>query len=142
LVEAGYTVELDCWDWAVGENFLTQMYRALEAANRVVALFSPAYFDQVRYTTQEWTSALIHNDEGGHRLIPVQVEPYAVLRLLGPLLRVELFDVDEPEAVRQLLAAARGPARPDGKPTFPGHGRTARSELRVREGHVSAWHDR
>src|SRR5262249_33951705 len=60
LVEAGYTVELDCWDWAVGANFLTQMHRALEAATRVVALFSPAYFDPVRYTTQEWTSALIH----------------------------------------------------------------------------------
>jgi hypothetical protein len=38
------------------------------------------------------------------------------------LLRVELFDVDEPEAVRRLLAAARGPRRPDGAPLFPGRG--------------------
>jgi TIR domain len=58
LVEAGYTVELDCWDWAAGENFVTRMHRAVDAANRVVALFSPAYFDEMRYTTQEWTSAL------------------------------------------------------------------------------------
>jgi hypothetical protein len=43
--------------------------------------------------------------------------------LLRPLMRVELFDVDESEAARRLIAAARGPARPDGKPVFPGHGR-------------------
>ncbi len=123
LVEAGYTVELDFWDWAVGENFVTKMHRAMDAANRVVALFSQAYFEDLRYTAEEWTSALVKNDEGGHRLVPVQVEPCAVPRLLCPLLRVELFDVDEAEAARRLIAAARGPARPDGKPVFPGRGR-------------------
>jgi len=123
LVEAGYTVELDSWDWRVGENFVTRMHGALDAANRVVALYSPAYFEEIRYTTDEWTSALVKNDEGGHRLMPVQVEPCAVPQLLRPLLRVELFDVDEGEAARRLLAAARGPERPDGKPGFPGHGR-------------------
>jgi TIR domain/Tetratricopeptide repeat/NB-ARC domain len=136
LVEAGYTVELDCWDWAAGENFLTRMHRALDAANRVVALFSPAYFEDIRYTTQEWTSALINNDEGGHRLVPVQVEPCAVPRLLDPLVRVELFEVDEAEAARRLIAAARGPARPDGKPVFPSRGRagmlTGRGEVSPR----------
>jgi TIR domain-containing protein/tetratricopeptide repeat protein/NB-ARC domain-containing protein len=123
LVEAGYTVELDCWDWAAGENFVRRMHGAVEAANRVVALFSPAYFEEIRYTSEEWTSALVKNDEGGHRLVPVQIEPCVVPRLLGSLMRVELFDVDEVEAARRLLAAARGPARPDGKPVFPGRGR-------------------
>lgn len=123
LVEAGYTVELDIWDWAAGENFVTKMQSAVDAANRIVALFSPAYFEDIRYTTEEWTSALVKNDGGGHRLVPVQVEPCAVPRLLRPLLRVELFDVDEAEAARRLVAAVRGPARPDGKPLFPGHGR-------------------
>jgi TIR domain/Tetratricopeptide repeat/NB-ARC domain len=122
LVEAGYTVELGCWDWAVGENFLTRMHRALDAANRVVALFSPAYFEELRYTTQEWTAALV-KEEGGHRLVPVQVEPCAVPRLLRPLVCVDLVEVGEAEAVRRLVAAARGPARPDGKPVFPGRGR-------------------
>ncbi len=133
LVEAGYTVELDSWDWAAGENFVTKMRDALDAANRVVALFSPAYFEDIRYTTEEWTSALVKDDEGGHRLVPVQVEPCVVPRLLRPLLRVELFEVDEGEAARRLLAAARGPARPDGKPGFPGRGRagvlTGRGEV-------------
>ncbi len=119
LVEAGYTVELDCWDWAAGENFVTRMHKALDATNRVVALFSSAYFEEIRYTTEEWTSALARNDDGGHRLVPVQIEPCAVPRLLRPLLCVELFDADETEAARRLIAAARGPARPDGKPVFP-----------------------
>lgn len=95
MVEAGYTVELDCWDWSVGENFVTRIRCALDTAHRVVALFSPAYFEEIRYTTDEWSSALIKNDDGGHRLVPVQVEPCVVPRLLGPLMRVELFDVDE-----------------------------------------------
>ncbi|MGH3898103.1 MAG: FxSxx-COOH system tetratricopeptide repeat protein [Pseudonocardiaceae bacterium] len=133
LVEAGYTVELDSWDWAVGENFVTRMQDAVDAANRVVALFSPAYFEDLRYTIEEWTSALVKDGDGGHRLVPVQVEPCTVPRLLRPLLRVELFEVDEAEAARRLIAAVRGPARPDGKPVFPGHGGvtalTARGEV-------------
>ncbi|MGH3868082.1 MAG: FxSxx-COOH system tetratricopeptide repeat protein [Pseudonocardiaceae bacterium] len=123
LVEAGYTVELDSWDWAAGENFVTKMHGALDAAERVVALFSPAYFEDIHYTTGEWTSAMTKNDEGEHQLVPVQIEPCTVPRLLRPLLLVELFDLDEGEAVQRLLAAARGPARPDGKPGFPGRGR-------------------
>jgi TIR domain/Tetratricopeptide repeat/NB-ARC domain len=123
LVEAGYTVELDCWHWAAGENFVRRMQGAVETANRVVALFSPAYFDEFHYTADEWASALIKDDEGGHRLVPVQIEPCVVPRLLGSLIRVELVGVDEAEATRLLLAAVRGPKRPDGKPVFPGRGR-------------------
>jgi tetratricopeptide (TPR) repeat protein len=137
LIEAGYTVELDSWDWAAGENFVTKMHSALSAANRVVALFSPAYFEDIRYTVEEWTSALVKDDEGGRRLVPVQVERCVVPRLLRPLLRVELFEVDEAEAARRLVAAARGPARPDGKPVFPGSGRlgvlTGRGEVGPRK---------
>lgn len=126
LVEAGYTVELDSWDWAVGENFIARMHRAVDVASRVMALFSSAYFEEARYTSEEWTSALLRNDEGGHRLVPVQIEPCTVPRLLRPLVRVELFDVDEHEAARRLIAAARGPTRPDGKPLFPGRGRAGK----------------
>ncbi len=37
LVEAGYTVELDSWDWAAGENFVARMHGAVATANRVMA---------------------------------------------------------------------------------------------------------
>jgi hypothetical protein len=122
LTEAGYTVELDAWDWAAGENFVSRMHAAVDAAGRVVALLSVAYFEDGRYTAEELSSALVKDDDGAHRLVPVQVERCALPRLLRPLVRVELFDADEAEAVRRLLAAIRGPQRPDGAPLFPGRG--------------------
>ncbi|HKR52342.1 MAG TPA: FxSxx-COOH system tetratricopeptide repeat protein [Pseudonocardiaceae bacterium] len=132
LKEAGYTV-VGSWDWAVGENFVTKMRDALGAANRVVALFSPAYFEDERYTSEEWTAAMVKNNGGTHRLLPLKVEPCEVPPLLSPLIRADLFDVDETEAARRLLAAAQGPARPDGKPRFPARGRagalTSRGEI-------------
>jgi hypothetical protein len=122
LREAGYTVELDAWDWAAGDNFVARMQAAVDGADRVVALLSAAYFADGRYTGDEWSAALVKDDGGGHRLVPVQIERCALPLLLRPLLRVELFDVDEGEAVRRLLSAVRGPARPDGAPVFPGRG--------------------
>jgi TIR domain len=73
LVEAGYTVELDVRDWAPGRNFVTAMSDALDRAARVVALFSVAYFDRSRYTTEEWAAAVVHGPGGDQgRLIPVR----------------------------------------------------------------------
>jgi tetratricopeptide (TPR) repeat protein len=122
LLKAGYTVELDAWDWAAGENFVARMHHAVDAADRVVALFSPAYFEDGRYTADEWSSALVKDEQGGHRLVPMQVERCVLPRLLRPLVRAELFGVDEQEAERRLLEAVRGPQPPDGVPAFPGGG--------------------
>ncbi|MGH3802197.1 MAG: toll/interleukin-1 receptor domain-containing protein [Pseudonocardiaceae bacterium] len=99
LQEAGYTV-VGSWDWTVGENFVTKMRDALGAANRVVALFSPAYFEDERYTTEEWTAALVKNNGGAHRLVPLKVEPCEVPPLLRPLIRVDLFGVNEHQPIR------------------------------------------
>ena len=92
LAEAGYTVELDVWDWAAGRNFVTAMSDALERCDRVVALFSAAYFDRSRYTTEEWASAVVHV-QATERLVPVRVEEVpagqvpAVLRTLDIVAR-------------------------------------------------------
>lgn len=134
LREAGYTAALDTSDWAAGENFIAKMRDALDSAKWVMALFSPAYFEPGRYTEEEWTSALVKDEKGKHRLVPVSIEPCTVPSLLRPLLCVELFGVDdEAEAARRLIAAAGGTARPDGRPTFPGTGRagvlTGRGEV-------------
>jgi hypothetical protein len=37
LEQAGYRVELDVWDWAPGEDFVTRMQQALERADRLLA---------------------------------------------------------------------------------------------------------
>jgi tetratricopeptide (TPR) repeat protein len=119
LIDAGYSVELDCWDWAAGDNFVVRMRDALENAKRVIALYSPAYFEAVRYTTEEWSAALTKDEDDGPRLLPVRIEPCEVPRLLRPLLWCDLYDTSEGEALSRLLAAVRGPAGPQGRPAYP-----------------------
>jgi hypothetical protein len=134
LGNAGYTVELDSWDWAAGDNFILKMSNALDKADRVVALMSPAYFEPSRYTTEEWAAALHKDDDDRHRLLPLRIAPCELPALLRPLIRVDLFGVAEDEALRRLLAAARGPARPDGAPEFPP--RQAETDRPASEGSV------
>ena len=124
LIDAGYTVELDVWDWAAGRNFVTAMSEALARADRVVALFSAAYFEPERYTAEEWSASLVHvPGVAAGRLVPVRVEEVPadlVPPLLRPLVSRDVFGVAEEEARRVLLAAVAGPARPAGAPGFPG----------------------
>jgi TIR domain/NB-ARC domain len=124
LTDAGYSVELDVWDWAAGRNFVTAMSEALGRADRVVALFSAAYFEPERYTTEEWSVALVHvRGVAAERLVPVRVEAVPadkVPPVLRPLIARDVFGVDELAARRVLLEAAAGPGRPGRKPGFPG----------------------
>src|SRR5271166_970871 len=126
LAEAGFTVELDVWDWAAGRNFVTAMSDALDRCDRVVALFSAAYFDRSRYTTEEWSAAVVHvpGVEGG-RLVPVRVEEVPAVQVpavLRPLVCRDVFGVAEGQARRGLVEAGAGPRRPDRRPVFPGPG--------------------
>ena len=114
LMDAGYTVELDVWDWAAGRNFVTAISDALDRAGRVVALFSAAYFDRERYTTEEWTAALLHMpDMKQGRLVPVRVEEVPlgkVPAVLRPLVYCDVFGVGEEQARQVLLEAVAGPS--------------------------------
>jgi hypothetical protein len=126
LADAGYTVELDAWDWSAGQNFVLAMSDALGRCDRVLALLSPAYFERARYTTEEWTAALVHGPGTGQRpLVPVRVENLPAEDLpavLRPVLFCDLVGLDAAEARRVLLEAVQGPKRPDGEPVFPGSG--------------------
>ena len=124
LLDAGYSVELDVWDWAAGQNFVTAISDALDRADRVVALFSAAYFERERYTTEEWSAAVAHVPGAAERrLVPVRVEPVPADKMpamLRPLIARDVFGIDEQAAQRALLEAAVGPGRPAVKPRFPG----------------------
>ncbi|MFD0521294.1 FxSxx-COOH system tetratricopeptide repeat protein [Paractinoplanes durhamensis] len=116
-----FTVELDVWDWATGDNFVLRMSDALARCDRVLALLSKDYFDRERFTTDEWTVVLAERpDKRGRRLIPLrvaEVEPPSILRAV---LYRDLFGVPELEARQRLLAAVTGPSRPAGDVPFPG----------------------
>jgi tetratricopeptide (TPR) repeat protein len=119
LREVGFSVELDTWDWAAGDNFVVKMRDALERADRVLALFSSAYFESPRYTTDEWTAAFVKDESGEQMLVPVRIEDVTVPRLLRPMLAPSLFGLGEAEARRALLEAVGGPPAPT-RPRYPG----------------------
>jgi tetratricopeptide (TPR) repeat protein len=123
LTAVGYTVELDLWDWAAGENFVTKMDDALGRCAKLIGLVSHAYLDRSRHTTQEWTAIVATAEDG--RLVPVRVEDVpseAIPLILRPLLSCDLVGLDAAQARRVLLAAVGQPRRPDGEPAFPGGG--------------------
>ncbi len=129
LSDAGYQVELDVWDWAAGRNFVTAFSDALDRCDRVVALFSAAYFDRSRYTTEEWSASVLHvlGGDEGRLVVPVRVEavPDAMVpAVLRPLAYRDLFGLSEEAARRALLEAVQPPGlgRPGSRSSFPGRG--------------------
>ena len=119
LEQAGYAVELDTWDWAAGDNTVLRMNQALEQADRVVALYSEAYFEHQRFTTDEWTAVMAGRDRRG-RLVPLRLGDVTLPSLLRPLLAPSLSGLAADDARRVLLEAVGGPVRPHEAPAFPG----------------------
>ncbi|MGV9242114.1 FxSxx-COOH system tetratricopeptide repeat protein [Streptomyces sp. NPDC003710] len=119
LGEAGYAVELDVWHWRAGDDFVKRMSTALAKATAVVALLSPSYFAEGRYTEEEWTAALARRE----RFVPVVIRPLEASELppvLAPRIRKELHGLDEVTAVAALVEAVRGPRPATSAPAFPG----------------------
>ena len=119
LVEAGYVVELESWDWSAGDNFVERMNRALTEAARVVALFSSAYFESQRFTIPEWTAILSTQDGSGPSLVPLRIEPVTPPPVVRSLFIRDLYGLAEDAARSTLLHAVAGARRPVQEPDFP-----------------------
>src|SRR5919107_3645529 len=74
LHDAGYTVELDVWDWAPGEDFVARMAAALEAADRLLAGCTEGYFTST-FGGAELRAAFAQSAAAQGRILPVLVEP-------------------------------------------------------------------
>ncbi|WP_329186924.1 FxSxx-COOH system tetratricopeptide repeat protein [Actinacidiphila glaucinigra] len=119
LEQVGHQVTLDIWDWRTGDNFVERMDEALDRADAVIALFSASYFEDERWTTEEWTAAVARRD----RLIPLALEPLATKDLppiLAAKLRKDLHGLDETAALNALIQAVNSGSRPTVPPPFPG----------------------
>jgi tetratricopeptide (TPR) repeat protein len=114
LLDDGYQVELDYWDWGPRDNFVLKMNAALERG-RLLALFSPAYFEQERFTTLEWTAVLAMKE----KITSVRVAETVLPPILRSFTPADLFGQGEQEACRVLLDAVNGPVRPTTPPGFP-----------------------
>jgi tetratricopeptide (TPR) repeat protein len=134
LEAAGHRVVVQAWDFRPGENFVVQMRRALDVAERTLAVVSAAYLESA-YGSDEWTAAFIHDRPDTTGLVVVRVEDVSLPRLLRPWIYIDLVDVDAEAAAAALLAGLergrRKPSQPPsfppaiqaaGAPRFPGHG--------------------
>jgi hypothetical protein len=128
LERAGHSTVLQTWDFRPGENFIERMNEALDDAERVVAVMSPAYF-QSEYARDEWTAALVRNRGEADHLLPVRVAPAELPPLLANRIYIDLVGLQEPLAAERLIAGAQsGRARPAAKRPFPGAGRPVADE--------------
>src|SRR5512144_1390649 len=117
LIEAGYTVELDAWDWEPGQDFAARMQQALRRAERLLAVWSEAYFRST-FGGAELRAAFIRQARDEGRLVPVLVEPATVPDLYASLIYVDLVGLDEAAATVRLRARLVG-KRPSSPPRLP-----------------------
>lgn len=121
LEEAGYTTTLQAWDFLPGTNFVLEMQRAAEHAQRIIAVLSPAFLE-ASYTQPEWAAALARDPTGEHgRLLPVRVFECKPAGLLSQIVYIDLVGLDEVAAKRDLLEKVRRERlKPTAAPRFPG----------------------
>lgn len=121
LLEAhAYQVELDHWDWAPGTDAVAQMSDALMRADRILALWSPRYFDRASWAGEELSAAMMANHEHKGRLIPVRIETCEPDAIYKSLVVIELAGKDEDAATRELLARLAGDTGRGRSHPFPG----------------------
>jgi TIR domain-containing protein/tetratricopeptide repeat protein len=117
LQQAGYTVELDVWDWAPGEDFVSRMSAALESADRLLAVCTETYFTSA-FGGAELRAAFTWHAGAAGRIVPVLVEPVTLPPLYASLIRLDLTGLDEATAAARLRARLAG-GRPTTTPPFP-----------------------
>ncbi len=85
LQQAGWTVELDVWDWAPGEDFVARTSAALERADRLLAVCTEAYFTSA-FGGAELRAAFAQHAVADGRIVPVLIEPVPLPRLYATLI--------------------------------------------------------
>src|SRR3954467_15519103 len=117
LQQAGWTVELDVWDWAPGEDFVARMEAALERADRLLAVGTEAYFTSA-FGGAELRAAFARQAAAEGRIVPVLIEPVTLPALYAPLIHLDLAALEEATAADRLGNGLAG-GRPTSAPPFP-----------------------
>jgi tetratricopeptide (TPR) repeat protein len=121
LEEAQYSTILQAWDFQPGMNFVLEMDKAARVARCTIVVLSPAYLS-AQYTQPEWAVAFRRDPKSKKgALLPVRVQKCEVEGLLGPIVYIDLVDLDEAIAHEALLVGVRRErGKPDTAPGFPG----------------------
>ncbi|MFS8086121.1 MAG: TIR domain-containing protein, partial [Acidobacteriota bacterium] len=120
LEAEGYSTILQAWDFRPGSNFVLEMQKATETAERTVAVLSPDFLTS-RFTQPEWAVAFAADPTGENGLlIPVRVRDCELKGLLPQIVYIDLVGQTEDEARLALVdGVARHRAKPKIAPSFP-----------------------
>ncbi len=124
LESAGFTTDIQAWDFVAGSDFVEEMNRAAKDAHRTIAVLSPDYFKS-GFGASEWHAAYAKDPVGRDRkLIPVRVRECEVEALLGVRVYIDLVGKEKSEAKDELLRHIRAVVeskrlKPDAEPDFP-----------------------
>lgn len=121
LETAGFTTTIQAWDFRPGNNFVVEMDRASKEATRTIAVLSEHYLAS-SFTPPEWATAFADDPMGINRsVVPVRVAECDVQGLLGPIVYIDLVDLDKDAAATALVSGVQpGRSKPVAAPTFPG----------------------
>ena len=105
LEAAKYSTVLQAFDFTPGTDFVHEMHRATDTADRTIAVLSPAYFASA-FSEAEWRIAFAKDPSGDlGLLLPVRVQPCDPPGLLRTRVYVDLVDADETTCSQRLLDA-------------------------------------
>lgn len=126
LEEAGFKTVLQAWDFRPGSNFVLEMQKATQKAQRTVMVLSPDYLNSL-YTQPEWTAAFAKDPTGEKGiLVPVRVRPCDLEGMLPQIIYIDLVEIEEKAAGETLLKGIeRGRLKPTSAPAFPSSGMQA-----------------
>ncbi len=121
LEAQGYSTIIQAWDFRPGGNFVFEMQKALQQAERTISVFSETYLQSV-YATPEWSAVFAQDPLGvANRLIPVKIGECQPEGLLTALIWIDLIGLSEIDARSELLSGVqRERAKPEHPPAFPG----------------------
>ncbi len=120
LEDLGFSVEF-ADRWPAGRDLVAAMNQALERADRVLAVFSRRYFEEFRWTGPELRSALFRaHERHPESLVPVRIDDVDPPPLYDSYKRIELADLEEPEARDALLHGLYPGTDTERRQAFPG----------------------
>lgn len=121
LVDEGYSVVLQDWDFRPGQDFIAEMDRAMRDSDRTVAVLS-RHYDKALFTVPEWTNAIARDPTGRNALLlPVLVDDIQPEGIFQSRVYIKLAGLNEVEARRVLLEGVRDAERkPVHSAPFPG----------------------
>ena len=107
LRAAGYSVELQSWDYWANSSLILEMFAVSAIADSTIALLSPDFLAE-NLERPEWAAAYAQDPTGRRGiLIPVRVRDCDVAAALPEVAYVDLAGLDDDAAGETLLQAVK-----------------------------------